>query len=104
MTLERLGYTVFAASEAHEALELFIRERINLIILDLVLPVYSGKELLTKIRHIDRDVNVIITSGQDFDRNKDVFNDLGVIDYIPKPFTINELALSVRNALERKAK
>ncbi|MBN1291898.1 MAG: response regulator [Candidatus Latescibacteria bacterium] len=103
MTLERLGYTVFDASDGQEGLDIFIKEsnNIDLIILDLILPVYSGAELLKKIRCIDNNVRVIITSGQEFEQNKRIFNELGALDYIIKPFNIHDLAFSVRNTLDR---
>jgi DNA-binding response OmpR family regulator len=103
MILERLGYKVFSASNGQEALDMFIREhsRIDLVILDLGLPVLSGKEFLEKIRLIDRDVNVIILSGHDFEHDSKVFSECRADDYILKPFTIFELAVSVRNVLDR---
>ena len=103
MALERLGYTVFAASDGKEALDVFIRERerIDLIVLDIMLPLLSGKEVLEKIRLIDREIKVILTSGQEFERYKNIFNEFRALDYIQKPFTIADLALSVRDVLDR---
>jgi len=103
MALERQGYTVIAASDGQEGLDLFIRERekIGLVILDLVLPKLPGKEVLKKIRLIDREVKIIISSGQEFELNKHIFNEYMALDYIMKPFDIADLALSVRNVLDR---
>lgn len=103
MALERQGYTVIAASDGQEGLDLFIRERekIGLVILDLVLPKLPGKEVLKKIRLIDREIKIIISSGQEFELNKHIFNEYMALDYIMKPFDIADLALSVRNALDR---
>ncbi|MCE5250227.1 response regulator [bacterium] len=105
LTLERLGYSVLSASNGREALDLYIREHgsIDLVILDLGLPVLSGQELLKHIRLINRDVTVLVLSGHDFVHDRDVFGELRADDYILKPFTIYDLAASVRAVLDRKS-
>jgi len=102
MALERQGYTVLTASNGREGLELFMKEckKIQLILLDLVLPVISGQEVLEKIRRIDPAVKVIITSGHDFSGDRETFAQLKANDYIFKPFNLADLASAVRNVLD----
>ena len=104
MTLERQGYTVLSAENGKECLDIFLRERknIDLIILDLLLPVLSGREALEKIRRIDPGITVIISTGHDFETDKGSFDELRADDYILKPFNIADLVLAVRNVLDRK--
>ncbi|MFC1608196.1 ATP-binding protein, partial [Candidatus Latescibacterota bacterium] len=104
MALERLGYSVCSATDGREALDMFItdNDEIDLVVLDLGLPVLPGRTVLEKMRQIDSDVKVIISTGHDFEQNRSEYDELRALDYILKPFTINDLALSVRNSLDRK--
>ena len=104
MALERQGYTVLSANDGRECLDRFMADcdRIGLVVLDLVLPGIPGREVLKKLRRIRPDVRVIVSSGHVFDRDRDVFADLNADDYILKPYTVADLAESVRNVLDRK--
>ena len=101
-TLQHLGYTVCVASDGAEGLNILERERgrIRLVILDLLLPGISGRELYDRIREIDSDIRVIIASGLDFDAARDIFDGLDLSWYIMKPFSIHSLSRAVRNALD----
>ena len=103
MTLERQGYIVLTAVDGRECLELFMKERknIKLLVLDLGLPDISGQEVLGKIRRINPEVNIIITSGHDFERDKKAFAELRADDYILKPFNITDLVMAVRDVLDK---
>ena len=103
ISLERHGYRVITAADGGESLELFMKERkhIELIILDLILPVLSGRAVLKKIRSIDPAVRFIISSGEDFVSERETFAELGAEDYILKPFNIIDLLTSVREVLDR---
>jgi two-component system, cell cycle sensor histidine kinase and response regulator CckA len=103
LLLERLGYTVITAANGRDGLDLFHRERhrINLIILDLVMPCLSGKEIFQKIRRLEPEMKIILSSG-DYSQLEKVITRLKVPDYIVKPFNIYDLSYSVRKALDRK--
>lgn len=104
MTLERLGYRVIAASDGAEAVDRFLagRSGIDLVLLDLFLPGLTGRQVLEKIRQIRPGIPVIVTSGHDFERDKEVFAELKADDYVLKPFTITDLAVAVRTVLDRR--
>jgi len=106
MVLERQGYNVLAASNGEECLRLFMEERrgIDLVVLDLVLPVLSGREVLEKMRRIKPDIPVIVTSGHDIEHDRELYGELRADDYLLKPFSITDLALSVRNVLDRRGR
>jgi PAS domain S-box-containing protein len=105
MALERLGYTVIAASDGRAALDAYLKDSggIDLVVLDLGLPVISGMEVLASMRKIDRSVGVVITTGHDFEHDRASFSGLRALDYLMKPFTVADLACAVRNALDRGA-
>jgi len=103
MTLEGLGYRVLAAEDGGSGLDCFLRERdaVSLVLIDLVLPDIPGGEVLRRIRKISPGTAAVITSGHDFEHDRNVFLELKADDYIIKPFTIADLALSVRSVLDR---
>lgn len=105
MTLERQGYTVLSAVDGGDGFEAFMKNRgsIELIILDLLLPVLSGADMLKRIRRVEPGIPVIVTSGHDFERDKGLFAELRADDYIVKPFNIVDLVVSVRNVLDRRS-
>jgi len=102
MTLERQGYSVIATATAAECLNAFMRHRdsVDLLLLDLSLPDRPGEKLLEDIRRIKADINVIVTSGRDFEHDNGAFDILRADEYLTKPFTIGDLAVSVRNTLD----
>lgn len=85
--LRREGYLVLRAYSGTEALMLLERNRPHLILLDLMLPGLNGEEILPKIKEIP----VIIVSAKADTGNKVKLLLDGAIDYVTKPFDINEL-------------
>ena len=98
--LEELGYTVIAAPGGEQALAL-VQERpdIRLLFTDVVMPEINGRQLADRVRLIRPELPVLFTTG--FTRNAVVHN--GVVDrdvhFIPKPFTIEQLAHKLRAVL-----
>jgi DNA-binding response OmpR family regulator len=101
--LEHQGYGVLLAKDGEEAIELFAREqsRIGLVILDLVLPRQSGKEVLNRLRALDPKVKVIISTGRDMKIYAKLYTDLEKVEFVPKPYGLNDLVLKVRSLLDQ---
>jgi len=98
--LRSRGYGVTVAGTGHEAIDLFSRERPDLVILDLGLPDMNGIEVCRKIR--DRaDTPILILSVRGDEKDKVAALDLGADDYVTKPFGPDELMARVRVALRR---
>jgi signal transduction histidine kinase/CheY-like chemotaxis protein len=101
--LHELGYEVLQAEGGEQALAL-IRERadIRLLFTDVVMPNLSGRELAEQARMIRPELPVLYTTG--YTRNAVVHN--GVVDadvaFLPKPFTIEQLAQKVRSVLDSR--
>lgn len=93
------GYRIYTAPNGQEGVEVFKREKPDLIILDLQMPVMDGLTALGKIKEVNPNQFVIIFSGQD-DVNI-AFNAIsqGAYDYIQKPFEIQRLKVTIANAL-----
>lgn len=98
-----MGYEVSIASRGIEALELTRQQLPNLIILDIMLPDMDGysvcKELRTKTR--TSHIPIIFLTQKDERSDRIAGLELGVDDYITKPFDIEELKLRIQNAITR---
>jgi CheY-like chemotaxis protein len=99
--LETLNYRVIEAENGRVALDLFQHdERINLVIIDLVMPVMNGRQLATRIRAADPDRAILFMSGyDDLSGGDDPFAQETVMK---KPFKLVELAAAVEQALNSR--
>ena len=96
--LETLNYRVIEAENGRDAFDLFRRdERIDLVIIDLVMPVMNGRQLASRIRAADSDRAILFMSGyDDLSGGDDPFAHETVIK---KPFKLVELAAAIKQAL-----
>jgi two-component system KDP operon response regulator KdpE len=98
--LEVRGYHVLSAANGLEALAIFERERIDLIILDLMMPHLDGLEVTRRLREVST-VPIIVLSALDEESDKVRAFDLGADDYLTKPFGVEELLGRVKAVLRR---
>ena len=100
--LTRFGYTVLTASDGKRGLDVFRRdkERIDLIILDLIMPGMSGRECLTDIMKTDPSTKVLIASGYATNGQIDASLDEGASASIRKPYEARQLLEEVRRVLD----
>ena len=100
---EQEGYEVLLAGDGPTALKLFQTSvpRIDLIILDLMLPGMSGYEICTAIRTTNKLVPIIVLSARTLVEDRMHAFDVGTDQYITKPFALPELLNRVKNLLER---
>ena len=87
------GYQVILASEGLEAIEKFKQAdvEIELVLLDMILPGISGTEIFKKLREINPQLKVIMTSGYNRDIVEDHDNEDSDISFLQKPFRFAEL-------------
>jgi two-component system phosphate regulon response regulator PhoB len=101
--LTKEGYRVRTAEGGNEALEAVAAERPDLVLLDLMLPGFSGYEVLTEMRRrVElQEVPIIVLTArrEEADRIKGL--ELGADDYLTKPFSPRELVLRVGAVLRR---
>ena len=98
--LERDGFRVIQARDGEEALERFNRERIDLVVLDVMLPKLDGLEVCKRLR-TSSAVPIIMLTARDDELDKVLGLELGADDYITKPFSIREFRSRVRALLRR---
>lgn len=98
--LTKAGYEVIAAENGQVALETIRSERPDLAVLDLKMPKLNGMEVLKKIKELALKIPVIMMTAHGNTATAVEAMKQGAYDYIPKPFDIDELLLTVTKALE----
>jgi DNA-binding response OmpR family regulator len=96
------GYTVEKSGNGREALEMALRGDYDLILLDIMLPGLNGLEVLRRLLK-EKEVPVILLTARDAVMDKVSGLDAGAVDYITKPFAIEELLARIRVALKLHA-
>jgi two-component system alkaline phosphatase synthesis response regulator PhoP len=95
------GYDVLTARDGPQGLEATLKERPDLVILDIMLPGINGYEVCSGIRDKDLDMPIIMLTAKDRDSDAVLGLDVGADDYVRKPFSIREL-LARANAFMRR--
>ncbi|MBA3366078.1 MAG: response regulator transcription factor [Actinobacteria bacterium] len=98
--LERDGFRVVQARDGEEALQRWSDERVDLVVLDVMLPKLDGLEVCRRIRATS-SVPIIMLTARDDELDKVLGLELGADDYITKPFSIREFRSRVRALLRR---
>lgn len=99
--LEMEGYTVWAANDGQTALDLYRREKPQLVILDVFMPVKDGVTVCGEIREEDENVLILMLTGQKKEDDKVTGLSVGADDYLTKPFGEKELMARVRSLFRR---
>ena len=101
--LRNAGFETFSAATGREALEIATREKPDLILLDVMLPDMQGTQVCQQIKTSPelRDIPVVMVTARGEEIDRVVGFELGVDDYIVKPFSVREVILRVRAVLKR---
>jgi nitrogen-specific signal transduction histidine kinase len=104
--LEKAGYEVLTASTGEMALDIYEQEteKIDMVLLDLIMPGMGGANCLQELLKKDPSINVIITSGYspvDHTMQKNINSNTR--EFLRKPFTYEQLRTTVRNVLDSKS-
>ncbi|MDZ7671628.1 MAG: response regulator transcription factor [Halanaerobiales bacterium] len=100
--LENEGYDIVEAKDGKEALEK-VKENIDLVVLDLMLPEIDGLNVCKKIRNDDKlgDLPIIMLTAKSEDIDRIIGLELGADDYVTKPFNTRELIARIKALLRR---
>ena len=98
--LEKEDYSVLTAYNGAEALDIFNKENIDFIVLDLMMPKLSGEEVCKKIR-LESSVPILMLTAKAEEKHRIYGLDIGADDYLVKPFSPKELVARVRAILRR---
>ncbi len=99
--LEQSGYEVEIAGNGEIALDLFVQNSFDLIILDVMLPKIDGFRVAETIRKTNEQIPIIFLTARSMTEDKITGLSIGGDDYIPKPFSMEELLLKIKIFLKR---
>ncbi len=95
------GYEVLTAKTGTEGLKLALKQKPDVILLDIMLPEKDGFTVLKELRQRHRDIPVLVMTARNFEADVLKGFDLGADDYVTKPFGIKELMARVKRLLSR---
>ena len=99
--LQELGYTVLTAGSGREALEIYTanRDKIDVVILDMIMPGMGGGETYDSIKALKLDVKVLLSSGYSIMGEASAILNRGCQGFIQKPFTVKSFSEKLREIL-----
>jgi two-component system cell cycle sensor histidine kinase/response regulator CckA len=102
--LGELGYTVLAALSGPEALEMYRQNagRIDIVIMDMIMPGLGGGETFDRLKRINPNVKVLLSSGYSINGQASKIMERGCNGFIQKPFTLKQLSAKIREILDKK--
>lgn len=102
--LKTLGYIVLLAENGKEGLAVYKenRDEIDLIVLDMIMPVMGGRETFEEIRKFDDDIPIIISSGFAKEEDLAAMSEQGITGFLHKPFRREEIAEMVARSIHKK--
>jgi two-component system cell cycle sensor histidine kinase/response regulator CckA len=102
--IESLGYEVLIAENGKEAVEIYEKnmEKIDMVILDIIMPVMDGAETYDKLKEINLDIKVLLSSGYGINGQATKIMDRGCNGFIQKPFNMSTLSKKIRDVLENE--
>ena len=101
--LKKLGYTVLESNNGRHAVELYkkLQDKINLVVLDIVMPDMGGAEVYDRLKEINPDVKVLLSSGYSIDDQAREIMECGCDDFIQKPFSLKAMSDKIAGILSK---
>jgi DNA-binding NtrC family response regulator len=103
MHLSLAGYDVKSVADGKDAIGLLDREVFDIVLLDIDMPMVNGKDVLRHIRDHSIKVRPLMTTGADDWQSWNECTQLGALDYLPKPFDVEDLLESIERAMSEPA-
>lgn len=89
--IERLGFKVFPVASGEEGVEIYKKEKTDIVFLDLLLPGMNGEEVFKKIKEINPQAEIYIISGHTLAMAAVQAHDIGADGYFTKPIILDDL-------------
>ena len=99
--LKNQNYSVFKAYNGEEALEIFKKQEIHLVLMDIMMPKMDGYEFTKTLRESNNNLPILMVSAKQLPEDKRKGFLVGMDDYITKPFDPEELILRIKALLRR---
>ncbi len=102
--LKALGYNPMIARSGKKAIEIYKnnQDKINMVIMDMIIPGMSGKEAYDGLKKIDPEIKVLLSSGYSISGQAAEILEQGCNGFIQKPFKLRELSVKIREVLDGK--
>lgn len=102
--LKELGYEVITAGNGEEGIKIFSaeKEKIDLVIVDMIMPKMNGKECYMKLRQICPDVRIILASGFSKEEDLTEMKENGLCGFLQKPYGTNELSQLIKKNIRQR--
>lgn len=98
--LEKFQYNVLTAENGKEAIEVYLENTIDLVLLDINMPVMDGIQCMKKIFEINKYAKIIATSGFYTEKRIEEILSMGALAYIKKPYQIKDLISAVKKGID----
>ena len=104
LMLKKLGYEVLSAMSGSDALELYKKnqDRIDMILLDMVMPGMGGSKTFDRLKEINPKIKVLLSSGYSIDGQAKGILKRGCNGFIQKPFSLEQLSQNIRKILDKE--
>lgn len=99
--LELENYKVFTARNGEEALDIYDKEYIDVVIVDIMMPIMDGYEFTKELRSVNKDVIILMISAKQLSEDRIKGFKAGIDDYLSKPIDIEELLIRMKVLLRR---
>ncbi len=97
LMLQKLGYSVLTASKGQEAIEIFKKNNVAFVILDMRMPGMNGYEIYHQLKKIQPKVKILLASGYTGDRSENRLESIGFDGYLQKPFNLKQLSEKIED-------
>ncbi len=101
--LEKLGYVVFTSENGEEAIQIYQenKEKIDLVILDMIMPGMNGEKVFDRLKEINPKIKVLLSSGYSVNGQATHILEKGCKGFIQKPFDLHTLSQKMREVLDK---
>ncbi len=102
--LTKMGYNVSIVRNGKDAIEIYKKnqDKIDIVIIDMIMPELSGGETYDRLKEMNPDINVLLSSGHSINGQATEILERGCNGFIQKPFNINVLSMKLREILDQK--
>ncbi len=102
--LHELGYNVIAATSGEEAIKLYKKnaDKIDLVVMDMIMPGMGGGETFDNLKAINPDIKVLLSSGYSINGQASKILERGCDGFIQKPFNLNQLSEKIQQIIAKK--
>lgn len=100
LMLQKLGYRVLTANKGQTAIEILKKNNVAFVILDMRMPDMNGIEIYPRLKNIQPNVKVLLTSGYLGNHSEKGLSSIGFDGFIQKPFDFKQLSEKIKNILE----